>query len=300
MKLATLFSGIGAIEHALEKSNINYEIVFACDKDKYCKQTYFANYRIDESRWYDDIQKIDGKKYLHNVDLLVGGSPCQSFSAAGNKKGFDDARGNLFFEFIRLVNEIKPRIFIFENVKGLLKKDTFKIVEDAFKSTGYTYYKQVLNAKDYGIPQNRQRLFIVGFLYNSSFEFPAKIPLTLSIKDFLLNETEEKYYLSEKMIDYISYDRENNYALDKNIDKEVAHTILATCSKMHRSTEDNYVATPKVRRLTPRECLRLMGFSDDFKIVVSDAQMYKQAGNSIVVNVLVYILKSIYEKTYAD
>ena len=102
------------------------------------------------------------------------------------------------------------------------------------------------------------------------------------------------------MIDYISYDRENNYALDKNIDKEVAHTILATCSKMHRSTEDNYVATPKVRRLTPRECLRLMGFSDDFKIVVSDAQMYKQAGNSIVVNVLVYILKSIYEKTYAD
>ena len=300
MRLATLFSGIGAIEHALEKSNINYEIVFACDKDKYCKQTYFANYKIDESRWYDDVQKIDGKKYLHNVDLLVGGSPCQSFSAAGNKKGFDDDRGNLFFEFIRLVNEIKPRIFIFENVKGLLKKDTFKIVEDAFKSTGYTYYKQVLNAKDYGIPQNRQRLFIVGFLYNSNFEFPAKIPLTLSIKDFLLNETEEKYYLSEKMIDYISYDRENNYALDKNIDKEVAHTILATCSKMHRSTEDNYVATSKVRRLTPRECLRLMGFSDDFKIVVSDAQMYKQAGNSIVVNVLVYILKSIYEKTYAD
>jgi DNA (cytosine-5)-methyltransferase 1 len=300
MRLATVFSGIGAIEHALEKSNINYEIVFACDEDKYCKQTYFANYKIDESRWYDDIQKIDGKKYLHNVDLLVGGSPCQSFSAAGNKKGFDDDRGNLFFEFIRLVNEIKPRIFIFENVKGLLKKDTFKIVEDAFKSTGYTYYKQVLNAKDYGIPQNRQRLFIVGFLYNSSFEFPAKIPLTLSIKDFLLNETEEKYYLSEKMIDYISHDRKNKHALDKNIDKEVAHTILATCSKMHRSTEDNYVATPKVRRLTPRECLRLMGFSDDFKIVVSDAQMYKQAGNSIVVNVLVCILKSIYEKTYAD
>jgi DNA (cytosine-5)-methyltransferase 1 len=300
MRLATVFSGIGAIEHALEKSNINYEIVFACDKDKYCKQTYFANYKIDESRWYDDVQKIDGKKYLHNVDLLVGGSPCQSFSAAGNKKGFDDARGNLFFEFIRLINEIKPRIFIFENVKGLLKKDTFKIVEDAFKSTGYRYYKQVLNAKDYGIPQNRQRLFIVGFLYNSSFEFPQKIQLTLSIKDFLLNETEEKYYLSEKMIDYISYDRKNNHALDKNIDKEVAHTILATCSKMHRSTEDNYVATPKVRRLTPRECLRLMGFSDDFKIVVSDAQMYKQAGNSIVVNVLVYILKSIYEKTYAD
>jgi len=300
MRLATLFSGIGAIEHALEKSNINYEIVFACDKDKYCKQSYFANYKIDESRWYDDIQKIDGKKYLHNVDLLVGGSPCQSFSAAGNKKGFDDDRGNLFFEFIRLVNEIKPRIFIFENVKGLLKKDTFKIVEDAFKSTGYTYYKQVLNAKDYGIPQNRQRLFIVGFLYDSNFEFPQKIPLTLSIKDFLLNETEEKYYLSEKMIDYISYDRKNNHSLDKNIDKEVAHTILATCSKMHRSTEDNYVATPKVRRLTPRECLRLMGFSNDFKIVVSDAQMYKQAGNSIVVNVLVYILKSIYEKTYAD
>jgi DNA (cytosine-5)-methyltransferase 1 len=295
MKLATVFSGIGAIEHALEKSNINYEIVFASDKDKYCKQSYFANYKIDESRWYDDIKKIDGKKYLHNVDLFVGGSPCQSFSVIGKKRGFEDERGNLFFEFIRLVNEIKPKVFIFENVKGLLKKDTFKIVEDAFKSTGYTYYKQVLNAKDYEIPQNRQRLFIVGFLNNTDFKFPPTIPLTLKVNDFLLKEIEEKYYLSEKMVKHIFYDRKNNHILNKNTDKEVTHTILATCSKMHRSTEDNYISTPKIRRLTPRECLRLMGFSDDFKIVVSDAQMYKQAGNSIVVNVLINILKSVYD-----
>lgn len=295
LQLATAFSGIGAIEHALDRLNIHHEIVFASDTDKYCKKSYFANYKINESNWYDDIKKIDGKKYLNNVDLFVGGSPCQSFSAAGNKKGFEDKRGNLFFEFIRLVNEIKPRIFIFENVKGLLKKDTLKIVEESFKSTGYTYYKQVLNAKDYCIPQNRQRLFIVGFLEETNFEFPQKIPLTLSIKDFLQEEANEKYFLSEKMKDYISYDRKENYCLDKQTNLDVAHTILATCSKMHRSTEDNYVATPKVRRLTPRECLRLMGFSDNFRIVVSDTQVYKQAGNSIVVNVLINILKSIYK-----
>jgi DNA (cytosine-5)-methyltransferase 1 len=296
LKLATVFSGIGAIEHALDRLNIDHEIAFACDKDKYCKQSYFANYKIDEKSWYDDIQKIDGKKYLNNIDLFVGGSPCQSFSVAGNKKGFDDERGNLFFEFFRLVNEIKPKIFIFENVKGLLKKDTFEIVEKEIKSTGYTYYKQTLNAKDYEIPQNRQRLFVVGFLEKTNFEFPAKIPLTLNVKDFLIKETiDEKYFLSEKMLKHVSYDRKNQFCFDKNINKDVAHTILATCSKMHRSDQDNYISTHKVRRLTPRECLRLMGFSDDFKIVVSDAQAYKQAGNSIVVNVLTNILKSIYE-----
>lgn len=295
LKLATAFSGIGAIEHALDRLNINHEIVFASDTDKYCKKSYFANYKINESNWYDDIKKIDGKKYLNNVDLFVGGSPCQSFSVAGNKKGFEDDRGNLFFEFFRLVKEIKPKVFIFENVKGILKKEIFEIVEKEIKSTGYTYYKQILNAKDYCIPQNRQRLFIIGFLEETNFEFPTKIPLTLSVKDFLQEEANEKYFLSEKMTDYISYDRKEKYCLDKNINKEVAHTILATCSKMHRSSYDNYISTPKVRRLTPRECLRLMGFSDDFKIVVSDAQTYKQAGNSIVVNVLINILKSIYK-----
>ena len=105
----------------------------------------------------------------------------------------------------------------------------------------------------------------------------------------------EKYFLSEKMINCVSYNRKENYCLDKNINREVAHTILATCSKMHRADQDNYISNPKIRRLTPRECLRLMGFSDDFKIVVSDAQTYKQAGNSIVVNVLINILKSIYK-----
>lgn len=296
LRLATVFSGIGAIEHALERLNIDYTIVFASDIDKYCKKSYFANYKINEEQWHDDVTKIDGTKYLNNVDLFVGGSPCQSFSIAGKRKGFEDDRGNLFFEFIRLINEIKPKVFIFENVKGLLKKEIFEIVEEEIKNTGYTYYKQVLNAKDYGIPQNRQRLFIVGFLEETDFKFPEKIPLTLSAKDFLEKEVEDKYFLSEKMKKHVSYDRNQNPCLEKNTNKDIAHTILATCSKMHKSDVDNYVSeAPLVRRLTPRECLNLMGFLSDFKIVVSDNQMYKQAGNSIVVNVLINILKSIYK-----
>ena len=132
--------------------------MFACDIDKYCKQTYFANYKITEDQWYNDIKTINGKEYTGKIDLFIGGSPCQSFSMVGKRKGLDDDRGNLFFEFARLVNEIKPKVFIFENVKGLLSHNsgkTWKIIEDKVKSLGYTYYKQVLNAKNYGIPQNR-------------------------------------------------------------------------------------------------------------------------------------------------
>ena len=295
VRVGTLFSGIGAIEHALQRLNLNFEIVFAGDIDENVKKSYFANHKISEKNWHNDIKAFNAKKYKYKVDLVVGGSPCQSFSMVGKRAGLKDTRGTLFYEFARVIDECRPKVFIFENVKGILKKEIFEIVEKEIKSTGYKYYKQILNAKDYCIPQNRQRLFIIGFLEETNFEFPAKIPLTLSVKDFLQEEANEKYFLSEKMTDYISYDRKEKYCLDKNINKEVAHTILATCSKMHRSDQDNYVSTPKVRRLTPRECLRLMGFSDDFKIVVSDAQTYKQAGNSIVVNVLINILKSIYK-----
>jgi DNA (cytosine-5)-methyltransferase 1 len=346
LNLATVFSGIGAIEHALQRLNIPHNIEFACDIDKYCKQTYFANYDIKEENWYNDIKEIDGKKYNKKIDLFVGGSPCQSFSMVGKRKGLNDDRGSLFFEFARLVDEIKPKVFIFENVKGLLSHNsgkTFETIEKRIKELGYNYYKQVLNAKDYGIPQNRERLFVVGFLEKKDFNFPNPINLEITMQDLLLDNPEKKYFLPEKGIKFVSSEKNlkkrytqidgkialcqkanqqfnwhGDFVLDKyylsdkikdyvlstgtkgfyskpETDLEVARPLLSTMAKMHRAGVDNYITRgEKLRKLTPRECMRLMGFSDEFKIVVSDTQAYKQAGNSIVVDVLVNILKSIY------
>lgn len=124
LRLATAFSGIGAIEHALHRLNVDYKIVFASDNDKFVKETFFANHDINKNQWIDLVQDIDGKKYKNKIDLLVGGSPCQSFSMVGKRAGFKDPRGNLFFEFARLINEAQPKAFIFENVKGLLSHNS--------------------------------------------------------------------------------------------------------------------------------------------------------------------------------
>ncbi|MBA7533743.1 IS1595 family transposase ISCco3 [subsurface metagenome] len=207
IRLATVFSGIGAIEHALERMNINYEIIFSCDIDERVKKSFFANYNITEDRWYRDIHGIDGSKYFNQVDLFVGGSPCQSFSMVGKRKGLRDDRGLLIFEFARLVNEIKPKIFIYENVKGLVNHDsgkTWKIIKEEFSKLQYTYFDNVLNAKNYGLPQNRERLFVVGFKDYVSFEFPPKIPLKIKMKDLLEDNPDNKYYLGEKGIDFVT------------------------------------------------------------------------------------------------
>ncbi len=353
LKLATLFSGIGAIEHALERMAIPTEIVFACDIDKFCKQSFFANYDIDEKRWFEDINELSGKPYKDSVDLLVGGSPCQSFSLVGKRNGFKDKRGNLFFEYTRLVEEIKPKVFIFENVKGVLsnhKGDTWEIMKKEFDRLGYQTYHKVLNAKDYGTPQNRERLFVVGFREKRKFSFPEPITLKLTVQDLLedtpnpkyllpekgvqfvtkeknlkkrytqidgeialcqkanqqfnwhgdfvnqsLGEIDEKYFLSQKVQNYVLATGTKNFYSKPQTDLQVARPLLSTMAKMHRAGVDNYVTRgSRLRKLTPRECHRLMGFSDSYKIVVSDTQAYRQAGNSIVVNVLIHLLNSIY------
>lgn len=346
LNVATVFSGIGAFEHALNRLNIDHTIQFACDIDKFVKQSYFCNYDISEDKWYNDIKNIDGKIYK-NIDILVGGSPCQSFSMVGKRKGLDDDRGLLIFEFVRLLNEIKPKVFIFENVRGLLNHnngETWKIILDNFNTIGYDIHYNILNSKDYGIPQNRERLFVVGFRDKTSFEFPKPIPLKLKMQDILEDQPSSKYLLPEKGIsfvkkeqnikkkytqingeialcqkanqqfnwhgDFVNYiekyylsDKVKNYVLSsgtKNFktnvetDLEIARPLLSTMSKMHRAGIDNYITREnRLRKLTPRECLRLMGFTDSFKINVSDTQMYKQSGNSIVVDVLIHIINSI-------
>jgi len=366
IRLATMFSGIGAIEFAFKRLKLKADIVFASDNDKFVKESYFSNYKISEENWYDDVHDIKGQKYQGKIDLLVGGSPCQSFSMVGKRRGLDDTRGTLFYEFARVVKESQPKVFIYENVKGLINHDkgnTFETIKATFDELGYKYYYKVLNAKDYGVAQHRERIFVVGFRDKSiKFDFPFPIPLETNMQDFLedyieskyylkekgvkfvtssknrkkrytqingdiaicqkanqqfnwhgdfiyenqaeqefsefifdVNEVEEKYYLSEKVKTYVLASGTKNFKTSTKTDLEVARPLLQSMHKMHRAGVDNYVTHNKgrIRKLTPKECLRLMGFGDGFKQVVSDTQMYRQAGNSIVVDVLIALLKEM-------
>jgi DNA (cytosine-5)-methyltransferase 1 len=355
LKVGTLFSGIGAFEHALDRLSIKHTIVFACDIDSYVKKSYFENYKIQEDAWYDDVLKLNATKYLNeNIDIIVGGSPCQSFSFVGKQKGLEDDRGNLIFEFIRVVKECKPKMFIFENVKGLTTHEsgkTFEYVLSKFNELDYNISYDILKATDYGIPQSRQRLFLVGINKNTNVTInfpPPKLELTLKMQDLLednvntqyylqqkgqefavkdINLTKkytqingeialcqkknqqfnwhgdfvfeyrdipDKYYLSDSVRDYVLKSGTKGFNMKPEVDLQIARPILSSVHKMHRAGVDNYVTKyGKLRKLTPRECLRLMGFSDNFKIVVSDTRMYQQAGNSIVVNVLMEIIKNI-------
>lgn len=365
IRLGTLFSGIGAIEQAFKRLNLKNSITFAGDIDTHVKQSYFANYEIATSNWHSDVTTFSAEKYYGEVDLLVGGSPCQSFSMVGKRLGLEDIRGTLFYDFARIVKETKPKVFIYENVKGLKNHDsgnTWAVVKDVLHEVGYKLFDSVMNSRDYGIPQNRERIIIVGFLDHSvEFEFPAKIPLEHTMQDFLedyidskyylkekgvkfvtssknrqkrytqingdvalcqkanqqfnwhgdfrfesveekefdqfifdVNTVEEKYYLSNKVRDYVLASGTKNFKTSTKTDLEVARPLLQSMHKMHRAGVDNYVTHKgKIRKLTPKECLRLMGFRDDFKIEVSDTQMYRQAGNSIVVDVLIALLKQM-------
>ena len=367
IRVGTLFSGIGAIEHALERLKLKSKIVFAGDIDPHVKEAYFANYKITENEWHDDVTEFSATKYKNKVDLLVGGSPCQSFSMAGKRGGMEDTRGTLFYDFARVIKECQPKVFIFENVRGLLNHDkgkTWKVIQEVFNELGYSINTKILNSRDYGIPQSRNRVFVIGFRNKrTKFLFPKPIKLQKTLQDFLedhteskyflgekgvkfvtkiknqnkhytqingdialcqkanqqtnwhgdfifeevekklkydefifdVNEVDNKYYLSETVKDYVLSSGTKNYKAAPGTDPEIARTLLQSMHKMHRSGIDNYVTHHKgrIRRLTPRECLRLMGFRDSFKISISDTQTYRQAGNSIVVDVLIALMKQI-------
>lgn len=365
LRLATVFSGIGAIEQAFLRLNLQHEVMFACDngdieidvdydeelkkikkmpsvKEKkeyaemlyltksrrtnFVKQAYEANYRIKDDNFFYDVKLLDGSDFKNRVDLFVGGSPCQSFSIIGSRGGFEDARGTLFYEFARLVREIQPKVFIYENVYGVLTHDkgnTWKVMQNIFNKLGYHYKWKILDAKDYGIPQGRRRIYVVGFKekkHCDSFDFPAPIKLTYTLQDFLMENLkegnlvsdqngklvitkkegqapDEKSFLSEKLKKYVlSPGTKNFYHADAKTDLKIARALLSTQGNTHRASVNNYVTTNgRLRALTPRETYRLMGFPDTYKIVVSKAQALKQSGNSIVVDVLVHIVKKIQE-----
>lgn len=303
-------------------------------KQNYVKQSYLANYgeRISKDDFHLDINLLDGTDYRDKVDLLVGGSPCQSFSTVGFKGGLEDARGTLFYEYARIVKEVNPKVFIYENVRGLTTHDkgnTWNIIKGIFKSLNYTITEpQILNAADYGIPQNRRRVFVVGIRNDlkvkKQFEYPAPIKLKFSMKQFLESRCEygnfqydkkgnikiiespfdpsridDKYVLSNLVRKYVLTPGTKTFKTSIKYDLDVARTLLSTMGNRHRAGVDNYMTDKggedKLRMLTEREALRLMGYSDNFKIVVSRAQMYKQAGNSIVVDVMLAVVKEIFK-----
>ncbi|MGL5590847.1 MAG: DNA cytosine methyltransferase [Metamycoplasmataceae bacterium] len=357
LKVATVFSGIGAFEQALKRLDIEHEILFACDngnieieydkekefdkvrklktdiekkkyvdelycrstrKTNYVKNSYLANYNISEDRFYQDINLLDARNFKNQIDIFVGGSPCQSFSSVGFQKGLEDARGTLFYEYARIIKETQPKFFIYENVRGLFNHDkgkTWRIIKSIFESLGYKIDFQILNSKDFGIPQNRRRLFVIG-----SKDQEISIPEVgeknkFKLVDFLEENcskgsfkskngkikirkkpgsVDSKYFLSEKLIKYVMSSGTKTFYQNPKIDLEIARPLLATMGNRHRAGIDNYVTVDgKIRMLTEREAHRFMGFDDDYKIVVSRAQAYKQAGNSIVVDVLMEIIRNI-------
>ena len=404
LKIGTDFSGIGSPEAALRRLNLPHKNVFACEIDKFAKQSYLE--LNDPDTFYEDITTRNHSE-VEQLDLYVAGFPCQAFSYAGKRKGFaDETRGTLFFDVAEFIRVNQPNCFILENVRGLVSHDkgkTFQTITDILSNgggslngqvgldtidngLGYHVYYKILNTKNFGIPQNRERIFIVGFKNWREFRFPKEFPLDITLKDLLEDDVNEKYYLSQKMIDGFNRHKERhedkgtgfkwqpksgddianclraNAALCPTDNSVIVHNLHPRCGDPkkggtgHLSKTDGiaycldaansiavelkqigniyenehnslagrvydenglsitlkseggglgaksglYKVKNNIRRLTPLETWRLQGFTDEefwkAQKVNSDTQLYKQAGNTITVNVMVELFKKIYLK----
>ena len=350
MKLISLFTGIGAFEEALKQSNEKFDVILASDngerylsinqeeidekiknlknnkekfkyidtlyekekKPNFVKETYILNNSEFSGEWYQDVRFINGKEYYKKADILVGGSPCQAFSTYGRRKGIEDARGTLFYEYIRMVQESQPKTFIYENVRGLLTIDngeTFRRSIEMFESIGYKVKWKVLNAVDYGLPQLRKRVFVVGVRedIDFDFEFPQKIPLKLSVSDFYTKEKiDAKYYLTEKGFNYVTTKNINKGRAKS--DSKIMNCQTATqqfnwTGEFKTEIFQNYQLSNKrlfvspdnmvARKLIPSETVALMGFKNFIFPDIPDVQKWRQSGNSIAVPVLKLILKNL-------
>jgi DNA (cytosine-5)-methyltransferase 1 len=373
LRVGSDFSGVGAFNQALRRLGVEYKEVFACDMDKYARETFIHNYGEPE---YYPTNVYDREIPSESLDVYMTSPPCQAFSLAGKRMGKDDKRGILFFNSHEFIQVNKPRFFIFENVKGLLSDDggrTFQewcnmlggksvngvpVLFPYDESVPYHLYWQVLNAKHHGVPQNRERVFLIGIRDDADnrFQFPREDYLTKRLKDVLEDKVDERYFLDAKIIrnifiddfkvksatfkgyeqatigDSINFSVPTSETRRGRVGKGVAQTLDTGCNQgviqLNPSKESksgggqpyqqnrvydsnalcpalsagqvtwggNAITLPndyRIRRLTPRECFRLMDFPDTFTWPVSDSQAYKQAGNSIVVNVLYKILKQL-------
>lgn len=309
LKTVSLFSGAGGLD--LGFLNAGFDVIWANDINKYAVESYRANIG-------DHIICGDLNNEIENIphhDVLIGGFPCQPFSMMGEQKGFDDDRGTLFFTIQQILEKHKTKIVVLENVRNLLNHDdgkTFEkmkhILEDKL---GYKIFYKIMNTADYGIPQTRRRVFVIGFnkeyYPNVEYTFPEEMDLKETLQDILDKDVDSKYYLSEKILKTVLSEGTKTYKAKAEIDLKVARPLTATMHKMHRASQDNYVTDDfnrvkfvnnekpisSVRKLTPNECRRLQGFPSTWKKIVSDTQEYIQFGNAVTVDTAFYIAKEI-------
>jgi DNA (cytosine-5)-methyltransferase 1 len=288
-KFIDLFAGIGGIRLGFE--SVGGECVFSSEWDKFAQNSYEANFGEKPD---GDITLIN-EKNIPSFDVLLAGFPCQPFSNAGLKMGFEDTRGTLFFHIARILNHHKPKIVFLENVKGLKshnKGNTYRVIQSTLEEMGYNVYSQVLNAKDFGVPQNRERIYIVGFLDNVDFSFPQPLSKKVKVGDILEAEVSEKYTISDRL--WAGHQRRKKEHVEKGngfgysiFDENSPYTSTISARYYKDGSEILIKQNNKnPRKLTPREAARLQGFPDSFKIIVSDNQAYKQFGNSVCVPVI--------------
>lgn len=324
LKSIDLFAGIGGIRLGFDKAfKENIETVFVSEWDKYAQKTYSLNFN-DTFDIAGDITEIQ-ENTIPRFDICLAGFPCQAFSLAGKRKGFEDdykglCRGTLFQDVVRICEYHQPKVIFCENVKGLTIHDrgrTFKVIEKAFEQIGYTVYSKILNSKNFGVPQNRERIYIVCFrndIDSSSFCFPEATDSEVCIRDILEDApVSSKYYLSDVYMETLRRHKARHESKGNGFGYEirsldgVAGAIV--CGGMGR--ERNLIVDHRehsmipvthikgeinkedVRKMTPREWARLQGFPDTYKLELSDTHLYKQFGNSVTVNVIEAIAKQI-------
>ncbi len=308
MRVASFFAGVGGIDKGFEKAG--FDIIWANEFDKNAATTYQLNF--DNKLVVDDIRNVEADE-IPEFDVMIGGFPCQAFSVAGYQKGFEDERGNLFFEMERIFKEKRPQVIFLENVKNLVGHDngnTFKVILKSLKATGYHVKSKVLNSCEYGnLPQNRERIYIVGFLDKEaykSFKFPEPIKLRKTLDDYIDydNKQEDRYYYREDNCKF--YDKlkdkivnpETTYQWRRKYVRENKSNLCPTLTANMGTGGHNVplvLTKTGIRKLTPRECFNLMGFDKGFKIPegMANTHLYKQAGNSVVVPVIERIAKEI-------
>ncbi len=308
MKVASFFAGVGGIDVAFE--NAGFEVIWANELDKYAAITYSMNF--DNKLVVDDIRNVEVEN-IPNFDIMIAGFPCQAFSVAGYRKGFDDERGNLFFELERIFKVKKPQVIFLENVKNLVGHDngnTFRVILERLKKAGYHVKKEVLNACDYGnLPQNRERIYIVAFLDEKvykEFEFPEPVKLTNTLKDYIDYDVkqDDKYYytansckfyeeLKEKVTNPdTTYQWRRVYVRENK--SNLCPTLTANMGTGGHNVPIIYTPTG-IRKFTPRECFNMMGYSKSYRLPenMANTHLYKQAGNSVVVPVIQKIAEEI-------
>lgn len=290
IKFIDLFCGIGGFRQAMEESCKENDLipncVFSSDIDSFCQDSYENNFG---ERPYGDITQID-EKDIPNHDILFAGFPCQPFSIMGQMHGFNDIRGTLFFDIVRILNHKRPKAFVLENVKQLVghnKGETLKKILSTLKSIGYNVQYAVLNALDYGLPQKRERVIIVGHREPILFSFPAPTRPFKPLSDILEKKVEKKHYASE----YIQQRRKQMHKSAYKLSIWHENKSGNICSypyscALRAGASYNYLLVNGERRLTPREMFRLQGFPDTYKIIDNDSQARKQAGNAVPVNIV--------------